>query len=165
MSFWYSAVVELKNFGFSCVVFWQQYSINFTLVSHYFYIEIFGIMGDIFLSAAFFYVAFVICVFSLCTFYCQIIFTHCVKSVRIWSYSGPHFLAFGLNTEWYSIYLRIQAEYGKMRIRITPNMDYIFHAATKLDTNLFFHFLTHPKIVALSFHLLITLGEGLPSLN
>ena len=90
---------------------------------------------------------------------------HSVKSVRIWSYSGPHFLAFGLNTERYSIYLRIQAEYGKMRIRITPNMDCIFHAATKLDTNLFFHFLTHPKIAALSLHLLITLGKGLLSLN
>ena len=25
--------------------------------------------------------------------------THCVKSVRIWSFSGPHFPAFGLNTE------------------------------------------------------------------
>ena len=28
---------------------------------------------------------------------------HCEKSVRIWSYSGPHFVAFGLNTEKYSI--------------------------------------------------------------
>ena len=27
---------------------------------------------------------------------------HCVKSVRIWSYSGPHFPVFGLNTERYS---------------------------------------------------------------
>ena len=26
---------------------------------------------------------------------------HCVKCVRIWSYSGPHFSAFGLNTERY----------------------------------------------------------------
>ena len=24
---------------------------------------------------------------------------HCVKSVRIWSYSGPYFPAFGLNTD------------------------------------------------------------------
>ena len=24
---------------------------------------------------------------------------HCVKIVRIWSYSGPHFPAFGLNNE------------------------------------------------------------------
>ena len=25
--------------------------------------------------------------------------SYCVKSVRIWSYSGPYFPAFGLNTE------------------------------------------------------------------
>ena len=29
--------------------------------------------------------------------------SHCVKSVRIWSYSGPHFPEFGLNTERYSL--------------------------------------------------------------
>ena len=28
---------------------------------------------------------------------------HCVKSVRIMSYSGPHFPAFGLNTERYFV--------------------------------------------------------------
>ena len=28
----------------------------------------------------------------------------CVKSVRIWSYSGPDFPAFGLNTERYVVY-------------------------------------------------------------
>ena len=28
----------------------------------------------------------------------------CVKSVRIGSYSGPHFPAFGLNTERYSVF-------------------------------------------------------------
>ena len=32
---------------------------------------------------------------------------HCVKSVRIRSYSGPCFPAFGLNTERYSVSLRI----------------------------------------------------------
>ena len=37
---------------------------------------------------------------------------HCVKSVRIWSYSGPHF----------PVFFRIQSECGKMRTRITPNM-------------------------------------------
>ena len=46
---------------------------------------------------------------------------HCVKLVRIQSYSGPHFPAFGLNTERYGLSLRIQSECGKMRI--TPNMD------------------------------------------
>ena len=39
---------------------------------------------------------------------------HCVKSVRIRSYSGPYFPAFGLN---------IQPKYGKLRTEITPNMD------------------------------------------
>ena len=51
----------------------------------------------------------------------------CVKSARIWSYSGPHFPEFGLNTERYSVFLRIQSECGKMRTRITPNTD-IFYA-------------------------------------
>ena len=46
-----------------------------------------------------------------------------VESVRIRSYSGPHFPAFGLNTEIY------QSKCGKMRIRITPNTD-TFHAVT-----------------------------------
>ena len=46
-----------------------------------------------------------------------------MKSVRIWSYCGPYFLAFGLNTERYGVSLRIQSECGKcgpekLRIRI-----------------------------------------------
>ena len=50
-----------------------------------------------------------------------------VKSVHIWSYSGPHIWAFGLNMERYSISLRIQSGFGNMRTRITPNTD-TFHA-------------------------------------
>ena len=46
---------------------------------------------------------------------------HCLKSVRIRGYSGPHFPAFGLNTDRYGISFRIQSECGKMRTRITPN--------------------------------------------
>ena len=38
---------------------------------------------------------------------------HCVKSVRIWSYSGPYFPALGLNTERYPVSLRIQSECGE----------------------------------------------------
>ena len=34
----------------------------------------------------------------------------CVKSMRIRNYSGPHFPAFGLNTERYGVSLRIQSE-------------------------------------------------------
>ena len=48
---------------------------------------------------------------------------HCVKSVRIQSYSDPYFPAFGLNTESYSVSLHIQFECGKTRTRITPNTD------------------------------------------
>ena len=44
---------------------------------------------------------------------------HCVKSILIWSYSGPHFPTFGMNTVRYCI----QSECGKMRTRITPNLD------------------------------------------
>ena len=46
-----------------------------------------------------------------------------MKSVRIRSFSGSYFPAFGLNTERYSVSLRIQSECGKMRSRITPNTD------------------------------------------
>ena len=42
---------------------------------------------------------------------------------RIRSYSGPYFPAFGLNTEIYSVSLRVQSECGKRRTRITPNTD------------------------------------------
>ena len=38
---------------------------------------------------------------------------HCVKSVRIRSYSGPYFAAFGLNRERYFVSLRIQSECRK----------------------------------------------------
>ena len=52
---------------------------------------------------------------------------HCISGVRIRRYSGPHFPAFGLNTERYSLSLRIQSECGKMWTRITPNTT-TFHA-------------------------------------
>ena len=62
---------------------------------------------------------------------------HCVKSVRIRSYSGPHFLTFELNTERHGVYLRIQTECGKnsvecgeMPTRITPNMDTFYAVDT-----------------------------------
>ena len=44
---------------------------------------------------------------------------HCVKSVRIRSYSDPHFPTFGLNAE----KLRIQSKCVEIRTRITPNTD------------------------------------------
>ena len=48
---------------------------------------------------------------------------HCAKSVRIQNYSGPHFPAFGLNTERYSVSLCIQSKCGKIRTRIILNAD------------------------------------------
>ena len=60
---------------------------------------------------------------------CKGISTYCVKSARIQSFSGLHFPVFGLNTERYSVFLRIQSECGKIRTRKTPNMD-TFDAVT-----------------------------------
>ena len=48
---------------------------------------------------------------------------HCMKSVRVWSYSGPHFPEFGVNTERYSVSFRFQLECRKIWARIIPNMD------------------------------------------
>ena len=52
---------------------------------------------------------------------------NCMKSVNIWSSSGPYFSAYGLNTERYRVSVRIQCECGKIRTRKTPNTD-TFHA-------------------------------------
>ena len=45
---------------------------------------------------------------------------HCVKRVRIRSYSGPHFAWLELNTKRPDVSLRIQSEYVKMRTRLIP---------------------------------------------
>ena len=37
---------------------------------------------------------------------------HCAKSVRIWSYSGPYFPAFGLNKERYYVFNPNEGKYG-----------------------------------------------------
>ena len=52
---------------------------------------------------------------------------HCLKRVRIRSYSAPHFSVLGLNMERYEVSLHIQSKCWKMRTRITPNTD-TFHA-------------------------------------
>ena len=46
-----------------------------------------------------------------------------MNSVRIPSFSGPQFSAFGLNTVIYSLNVRVQFECGKMRARKTLNTD------------------------------------------
>ena len=64
--------------------------------------------------------------------------SHCVKSVRIWNFSGTYFPAFRVNTERYSVSLCIQSECGKIRTRITPNMD-TFHAVFKFKLQVAFY--------------------------
>ena len=53
-----------------------------------------------------------------------------VKSACIRSFSGPYFLAFGLNTERCRVSSCIQSELGKIRTRKTPNTD-TFHAVLR----------------------------------
>ena len=63
----------------------------------------------------------------MCCFYGQLALCtldyelYCLNSVRIRSYSGPHFPAFGLNTERCFVSPRIQFESRKMR---TNNSEY-----------------------------------------
>ena len=67
--------------------------------------------------------------------FCRIF--HCIKSIRIRSYSGPYFLAFGLNTERYKVFLRIYSECGKMRTRITPNTGTFYEVFTIMPGSCF----------------------------
>ena len=46
---------------------------------------------------------------------------HCLKSVRIWSFSGPYFPEFGLNTERYCLSLSLCLSSRSVRMR--DNMD------------------------------------------
>ena len=52
---------------------------------------------------------------------------HYVKILRIRSFSGSYFPAFGLSTERYGAAVRIQSERRKIRARKTPNTN-TFHA-------------------------------------
>ena len=52
---------------------------------------------------------------------------HCVKGVRIRSFSVRNLPAFGLNTEIFSVSSHTQSEFGKIRTRKSPNTD-TFHA-------------------------------------
>ena len=58
-----------------------------------------------------------------------------MKSVLVLSYSGPYFLAFGLNTERYSVSLRIRSECGKMWTKITSNTDAFYAVISWLLRN------------------------------
>ena len=65
----------------------------------------------------------------------DVIFIITAWSVHIRSYSGPDFPTFKLDTEKYSVSLRIQSECGKIWTRITPNTD-TFYAAKTNSNNL-----------------------------
>ena len=68
-----------------------------------------------------------------------------VKNVRIWSFTDPHFPAFGLNMEIYSVNLRIQSECRKMRTRKTPNKDTIHAVLQQIDNGLSVHQVTRNR--------------------
>ena len=53
----------------------------------------------------------------------EVLIQHCIKSARIRCFSGPHFPAFGLNTEICSVNPHIQSKCGKMWNRKNPNKD------------------------------------------
>ena len=59
---------------------------------------------------------------------------HCMKSVLIRSFSGPHFPEFRLNTERYSGSLCFRSKWRKIRARKPPNTD-TFHAVRTLKKN------------------------------
>ena len=55
---------------------------------------------------------------------------NCIKGARIRNFSGPYFLAFGLNKNRYSVSLRIKSDRRKIQARKTPYTD-TFHAVKK----------------------------------
>ena len=58
---------------------------------------------------------------------------HCVKIACIRIFSAPYFPAFELNTERYSVSLRIQSKWGKMRNKKTPNTDNFYSVSVKKE--------------------------------
>ena len=66
------------------------------------------------------------CISSLNYFVISIIMIHCVKNVRIRSYSGPHFFAFGLNTERYSASLPHFPAFGLNTERYSASLPHFF---------------------------------------
>ena len=58
--------------------------------------------------------------------------SHCIKSVRIRSFSGSYFPVFGLNAEKYGISFRVQSESGNMQTRKALNTD-TFYSMTFMN--------------------------------
>ena len=53
------------------------------------------------------------------------------EKYRYSEFSGLHFPVLGLNMKIYSVNLRIQSEYGKVRTRITPKQDTFYAVGYK----------------------------------
>ena len=73
---------------------------------------------------------------------------NCMKSVRVWSFSGPYFPAFGMNTEKYGVSLSIQSKCGEIRTRKPDTFHTVINTliyTTKFD---FFSLLLKMKIKA-----------------
>ena len=68
---------------------------------------------------------------------------HCVKIVRVWSFSGPYFSEFGLNTERYQVSLRIQSKCRKIRNWESPNIDTFHLVKDNERNNEFWNYLKH----------------------
>ena len=58
-----------------------------------------------------------------------------MKSVRIWSYSGLHFPALGLNTERYSLSLRILSKYGENTEQNKSEYGHFLRSAIRVRIN------------------------------
>ena len=57
--------------------------------------------------------------------------SHCMKNVHIRSYSGPHFSAFGLHTERYSVSLRIQVRMRENADQNNSEYGHLLRSASK----------------------------------
>ena len=68
-----------------------------------------------------------------------------MKSVRIRSFTGQYFPAFGLNTEKYGVSLHIQPKCGKITTRKTSNTD-TFHAVGVKVINVQITFFIYKKV-------------------
>ena len=71
--------------------------------------------------------------------------SHCVKSVRIRSYSDPHFPTFGLKTEYLSVF---SPNAGKIRAGITSNTDSFY--AVPIVLLLMFYFYRNTEIYSVN---------------
>ena len=98
--------------------------------------------------------------FDYLAYTCQI--NHCVKSVRLRSYSGPHFLAFGRKKERYSASLLIQSECGKIRTRLTPNKDTFYQVNVEQKSNHHFQLINLLNFLEISLLLVIKSSPILP---